>query len=92
MVLYTTVKEKLYLAEKKLKAQSINYFITFPGEKNINIFFGDPGCLEVIKSFNPQNLNNLTHEQDFILGALLGYDIKVQCKRYIERRELDKAS
>lgn len=92
MVLYTTNKEKLYLAEKKLQIQNIEYFITYPGEKNINIFFGDPKCIDVIKSFKPDNLNKLTLEQDFILGALLGYDIKIQCERYIERKEKLKVS
>lgn len=85
MVLYTTSRDKLYLAENKLKSQGIDYYITYPGERNINIFFGDPLCIEVIKGFKPENLNLLTLEQDFILGALLGYDIKVQCNRYLER-------
>jgi hypothetical protein len=28
----------------------------------------------------------LSPEQDFILGAMLGYDICVQCKRYCDRK------
>lgn len=86
MVLYTTSSDKKEKVEEKLKKQSIEYFVTFPGEKNINVFFGDPLCIKVIKSFNPENLNLLNQEQDFILGALLGYDIKVQCKRYLQRK------
>ena len=31
-------------------------------------------------------LNQLTPEEDFILGAMLGYDIRVQCERYCERK------
>ena len=32
-------------------------------------------------------LNQLTPEEDFILGAMLGYDICTQCERYCERKE-----
>ena len=31
-------------------------------------------------------LNMLTPEEDFILGAMLGYDICAQCKRYCDRK------
>lgn len=33
-----------------------------------------------------QPLNKLSPEQDFILEALLGYDICAQCKRYCEKK------
>ncbi|WP_028910046.1 DUF2023 family protein [Prevotella sp. AGR2160] len=32
-------------------------------------------------------LNRLSPEEDFILGAMLGYDICAQCERYCERKE-----
>jgi hypothetical protein len=31
-------------------------------------------------------LSQLTPEEDFILGAMLGYDICAQCERYCERK------
>ena len=31
-------------------------------------------------------LNQLTPEEDFILGAMLGYDICAQCERYCARK------
>ena len=88
MVLYTTTIEEVMYIERKLKKQDISYFLTYPGDKNINVFFGDSTCVDVIKSFNPSNLTNLTLEQDFILGAVLGYDIKIQCQRYLKRKNL----
>ena len=33
-----------------------------------------------------QPLNELTPEEDFILGTLLGYDICSQCERYCKRK------
>ena len=32
-------------------------------------------------------LNQLTAEEDFILGAMLGYDLCQQCKRYCSKKE-----
>lgn len=85
MVLYTSTIDKESKIIDKLESQKIDYFITYPGEKNLNVFFGDKSCIKVIKSFNPTNLTELSHEEDFILGAVLGYDIKVQCNRYLTR-------
>lgn len=31
-------------------------------------------------------LDQLSPEEDFILGALLGYDIRMQCERYCSRK------
>lgn len=31
-------------------------------------------------------LNQLSPEEDFILGALLGYDIRMQCECYCSRK------
>lgn len=90
MVLYTTNKESIQMIEDRLLAKEISYFITYPGDKNVNVFFGDLLCIQVIKSFNPTSLTDLTLEQDFILGAVLGYDIKLQCERYIKRNEMLK--
>ena len=32
-------------------------------------------------------LNQLSAEEDFILGAMLGYDLCQQCKRYCNKKE-----
>jgi len=39
----------------------------------INVFFGNPICVAVIKQMNITSLSNLTAEEDFILGTMLGY-------------------
>ena len=43
-------------------------------------------CINAIRFLVNQPLNKLSPEQDFILGAMLGYDICVQCKRYCDRK------
>ena len=35
---------------------------------------------------NITSLSNLTDEEDFILGTMLGYDRVKQCERYLRRK------
>lgn len=69
--------------EKKLTKENIDYAIQKVNEEKINIFFGAKECVDVIRNFIHKKLNEFTPEQDFILGILLGYDRKQQCKRYL---------
>jgi hypothetical protein len=34
------------------------------------------------------SLSNLTDEEDFILGTMLGYDRVKQCERYLKRKRI----
>ena len=60
---------------------------TFVNEERINLFFGCDECIEAIRMLVNRPLNKLTPEEDFILGAMLGYDICVQCRRYCDRKQ-----
>lgn len=85
MVLHTAKhadKEKII---RKLESNAISYLIMDVNITKINVFFGDTDCVDVIRSFGEFHLSKLSDEQDFILGALLGYDIAAQCRRYLER-------
>ena len=42
--------------------------------------------MEAIRLIVTRPLNELTPEEDFILGAMLGYDICAQCERYCKRK------
>ena len=85
MVLYTASVDQQEVIEQKLLNQGIEYLIIPVTKAKINVFFGDAACIHVIRSFNIRSLSHLTHEQDFILGTLLGYDLKIQCERYLGR-------
>ena len=85
-VLFTCKKQYEEFATSRLANQDIS-FVTQPvGNKNINIFFGKEECINAIKLMVNRPLNQLSPEEDFILGALLGYDIRVQCERYCKRK------
>ena len=78
MVLYTTKRKYEDFAVKRLINQKINYIIQPVGNDKINLFFGRKECINAIRFLVNQPLNKLSPEQDFILGAMLGYDICVK--------------
>ena len=87
LVLHTMVATYQEAAIKKLKFNKIDYVIQRIENNKINIFFGAEECVAVIKQFIHKNLNEFTAEQDFILGIMLGYDRKIQCKRFLNYKQ-----
>ena len=68
-------------------SQGIAYLIQPAGRNSVNLFFGKSECIEVIKHLVNCPLYELSPEKDFILGAMLGYNICDQCKRYCNQME-----
>ena len=75
MVLFTMNKRYETFALQRLDHQNIPYVLQPAGKNTVNLYFGRRECLEAIRP-----------EEDFILGAMLGYDICAQCERYCERK------
>lgn len=76
------------MAIERLKSQGIHYITQEAGSQSVNIYFGRPECLAAIRLIITKPLNLLSPEEDFILGALLGYDLRMQCERYCRRKEV----
>ncbi|MCI6861140.1 MAG: DUF2023 family protein [Prevotella sp.] len=87
MVLYTFHKRYMRYAIERLQRQGIDYVISPLQSDNVNLFFGRRECLDAIRLMVTRPLNQLSPEEDFILGALLGYDICMQCERYCDRKQ-----
>ena len=87
MILFTFNQRYQDYAEKRLQSNGIRYIIQPVGNDRLNLFFGKRECLDAIRMMVTRPLNQLTPEEDFILGAMLGYDICAQCERYCERKE-----
>ena len=86
-LILTTEKEKHREAiERHLDMRYIDYMVQDIGNDKINVFFGNPSCIEVVKTFGKNRLNQLTPEQDFMLGIMLGYDRVKQCDRYLQTK------
>lgn len=87
LVLHTLDASFREEAEKKLQNQNIEYFIREVTPSKINIFFGTPECVEVIKKIGNKKFHEYTPEEDFVLGTMLGYDRLQQCRRYLKLKE-----
>lgn len=92
LILFTLTRQYVQNAVEKLQRQNIDYIIQAIGDNNVNIFFGRKECLDAIRMIVNRPLNMLSPEEDFILGALLGYDLCRQCERFCERKRLSSAS
>lgn len=86
MVLFTFNRKFEDYAVTRLEHQGIDYIIQPVGNDRMNLFFGRKECLDAIRLMVTRPLNQLSPEEDFILGAMLGYDICAQCERYCERK------
>ena len=72
MVLFTCNKKYGQQAVERLESQGIPYVLQPAGQQNLNVYFGRRECLEAIRLIVTRPLNQLTPEEDFILGAMLG--------------------
>ena len=87
MVLFTCNNKYGEQVVSRLESQGIPYILQPAGRQNVNVYFGRRECLEAIRLFVTRPLHQLTPEEDFILGAMLGYDICAQCERYCKRKQ-----
>lgn len=90
LVLHTMCSSDIKLAEEKLLRHNIAYFIQIVTPQKVNIFFGEEQCVKIIQLFNKKSLIEFTHEEDFILDIMLGYDRMKQCERYMARKTIKK--
>ena len=86
MILFTCNRRYEAFATQRLSRQAIDYVVQPAGKENVNVYFGRRECLDAIRLFVTRPLNELSPEEDFILGAMLGYDICAQCERYCDRK------
>lgn len=84
LILTTEKQTNQSIIEERLNKKNISYLIQKVSENKINVFFGDKDAIKVIRSFNKPKLNEYTPEQDFILGALLGYNKILECRRFLK--------
>ena len=87
LILYTLNKCYEPMAVERLESEGINYFTQEAGSQSVNLYFGRPECLAAIHLIVTKPLNLLSPEEDFILGALLGYDLRLQCERYCHQKK-----
>ncbi len=86
LVLCTLCPTCAAIIKERLDELGIEYLTRELGNRNVNLFFGERACLDAVSEFIGKPLNRLTPEEDFMLGAMLGYDITQQCRRFCDRK------
>ncbi|MDR1834858.1 MAG: DUF2023 family protein [Fusobacteriaceae bacterium] len=84
--LLTTSEKNVGLIMEQLEKCKYDSIVETLQSGYVNIFFGKPDSVNVIRSFRKTTLRDFTLEEDFILGVLLGYNKDQQCKRYLTRK------
>ncbi len=69
----------------RLATEGVDHYVHRLNDSRVNLFFGRAALVETVRRFVDKPLCDLTAEEDFMLGALLGYDREQQCRRYLER-------
>lgn len=69
----------------RLAAEQVDHYVHRLNDSRVNLFFGRPILVETVRLIVDKPLCELTAEEDFMLGTLLGYDREQQCRRYLER-------
>lgn len=72
----------------RLEKDKIPYHFQYLKNKKANLYFGEENCVNVAKMLSKKPLNNLSEEEDFMLGIMLGYDVQQQCKRYLDFKNI----
>lgn len=88
LVLHTLSSNARAQAEAVLKRKNIAYHLACLPSGKVNVFFGAPKCVTIMKILAIKPLNHFTDEEDFILGIMLGYDRHQQCERYLQRKKI----
>lgn len=85
LALYTCSVDDVDMYRGFLEITKTPYHIEELENNKINIFMGNPKCLEILSKFSNNDLSKITPEEDFILGIMLGYSREEQYSRILSR-------
>ena len=91
MILMTMLKRYQPFAIERLTSQGIAFHVQEVSKDKINLYFGREECLKAVRLLiGERAVNELSPEEDFILGTLLGYDVCQECDRYCALKEKEQ--
>jgi hypothetical protein len=68
----------------RLNRDQVAHFVQKVNQTKANVFFGKEALVETARHIARKPLNQITPEEDFMLGTLLSYDKERQCLRYLD--------
>ena len=87
LALISVCNEKLEKCLDKISKNALSFAVQ-KIEGKANIFFGSEDCIRVVSLFIDKKVSDLSAEEDFNLGIMLGYNRIEQCKRYMNNKIL----
>lgn len=90
LFMMTMTPSEAELVEKRLQRDAIDRFVQHVSAAKTNIFFGRGPSVEIVRRIINKPLGQLSPEEDFILGTLLGYDQQQQCLRFLAMTKMGR--
>ncbi len=83
LFLLTAGRSDLPFIRNRLETEGVDYFVQDVNAGKCNIFFGKSALVQTARHIAMKPLNQMSPEEDFMLGTLLSYDKERQCQRFL---------
>ncbi len=87
LFLLTAGRSELPRLRTRLETEDVDYFVQDVNAAKCNIFFGKAALVQTARHIAMKPLNQMSPEEDFMLGTLLNYDKERQCQRFLSMVE-----
>lgn len=70
---------------ERLTVEAVEHFVQEVDDDRVDVFFGRAVVVATARRLASKPLGLLSPQEDFMLGTLLGYDLELQCRRFLAR-------
>jgi len=85
LFLLTMSQREARAVQQRLLRERVSVHVQGVSSTKLNLYFGQSSYVEIARRIAVRPLNQLSPEEDFMLGILLGYERGQQCNRYLDR-------
>jgi hypothetical protein len=85
LFLLTMTQNEAREVQRRLSRERVSVHVQDVSATKTNLYFGQASHVEIARRIAVRPLNQLSPEEDFMLGILLGYERGQQCSRYLDR-------
>jgi hypothetical protein len=83
LFMLTMTPREAHAVRSRLDQEGIACHVQMVSDLKVNVYFGNAQFVAVARRIAMLPVHQLSAEEDFILGTLLGYDREQQCRRYL---------
>ena len=88
LFMLTMTPREAQAVQARLDRDGIAFYRQRVNEEKVNLYFGNAQFVAVAQRLAIRPVCQLSAEEDFILGTLLGYDREQQCRRYLGKLDI----